>query len=304
MVGAGGLKRVPDDFVRDYVLAWPPAAERQRIVAFLDRETAKIDALVEEQRRLIELLKEKRQAVISHAVTKGLDPSTPMKESGIEWLGQVPAHWIVARIKDVCSEIVDCKNRTPDAVEQSRYFVIRTSCIRQGVFDPKGGYFTSRDDFEEWTRKGLPRHGDVLFTREAPAGEACLVPADLLCCLGQRMMFLRPDRGAIEPEYLLAAIYGPTVRRHIEANAKGSTVSHLRVGEVGELPLLVPPLEEQQQIIERLQSLSRLESGLIAEADRSIQLATERRAALISAAVTGKIDVREPAAAKADLELA
>jgi type I restriction enzyme S subunit len=103
MYGAGGQKRVPDDFVRDFPLALPPAPEQIAIAAFLDRETGKIDALVEEQRRLIELLKEKRQAVISHAVTKGLDPSAPMKDSGVEWLGEVPAHWEVKQLKRVAT---------------------------------------------------------------------------------------------------------------------------------------------------------------------------------------------------------
>lgn len=98
MYGAGGQKRIPDDFVRDFVTALPPPSEQVAIATFLDRETAKIDALVAEQENLIGLLKEKRQAVISHAVTKGLDPSVPMKDSGVEWLGEVPAHWGVSGV--------------------------------------------------------------------------------------------------------------------------------------------------------------------------------------------------------------
>ena len=104
MYGAGGQKRVPDAFVRDFATAFPPVSEQALINAFLDRETAKIDALVAEQRRLIELLKEKRQAVISHAVTKGLNPHAPMKPSGIEWLGDVPEHWEIAPSK-VCQHV-------------------------------------------------------------------------------------------------------------------------------------------------------------------------------------------------------
>ena len=101
MYGAGGQKRIPDDFVRNFTTAFPPLPEQTAIAAFLDRETAKIDALVAEQRRLIELLKEKRQAVISHAVTKGLNPDAAMKPSGIEWLGEVPEHWEVKPLKHV-----------------------------------------------------------------------------------------------------------------------------------------------------------------------------------------------------------
>lgn len=107
MYGAGGQKRIPDDFVRNFALGLPPKDEQLAIVNFLDRETAKIDALVAEQERLIELLAEKRRAVISHAVTKGLDPNAPMKDSGIEWLGEVPAHWEVRKLSSIITKITN-----------------------------------------------------------------------------------------------------------------------------------------------------------------------------------------------------
>lgn len=103
MIGAGGLKRVPTDVINNFKVSAPGLTEQTQIARFLDYETARIDALIEEQQRLIELLKEKRQAVISHAVTKGLDPRVPMKDSGVEWLGEVPAHWIVRRLKNLVS---------------------------------------------------------------------------------------------------------------------------------------------------------------------------------------------------------
>ena len=119
MYGAGGQKRVPDDFVRDFAIALPPVDEQVVINAFLDRETAKIDALIAEQQRLIELLKEKRQAVISHAVTKGLDPTVRMKDSSVEWLGQVPEHWEVGKIKKYLST---CSGGTPNTSQKSLYY--------------------------------------------------------------------------------------------------------------------------------------------------------------------------------------
>ena len=98
MYGAGGQKRVPDDFVKDFALACPSLSEQRAIAAFLDQETAKIDDLIAEQERLVALLEEKRQAVISHAVTKGLDPNVPMKDSGVEWIGDIPEHWSLAAL--------------------------------------------------------------------------------------------------------------------------------------------------------------------------------------------------------------
>lgn len=167
---------------------WSPQYfEQVNIARFLDHETAKIDALIAEQQRLIELLQEKRQAVISHAVTKGLNPDAPMKDSGVEWLGEVPAHWEVSRLKFV-SLIVDCKNRTPDYVDGGAYLVVRTSNIKNQSIILDGALYTDEANFQIWTQRGVPPAGSILFTREAPAGEICLVPEGVPLCLGQRMM--------------------------------------------------------------------------------------------------------------------
>lgn len=269
-----------------------PSDEQAAIAAFLDRETAKIDGLIAEQERLVSLLAEKRQATISHAVTRGLNPDLPMKDSGVAWLGEVPAHWNLKRVKDCGCEIVDCKNRTPELHPDGDFFVIRTSCVKNGSFNPAPGYFTDEANFLEWTAKGRPQAGDVLFTREAPTGEACLAPENLDFCLGQRMMYIRPPAEALASKFLLYSIYGGLIRERIDEKSKGSTVGHLRVGEVGELPLLLPPLEEQLELIQVLDAELDKLGTLSDKAQRIIRLLKERRSALIASAVTGQIDVR------------
>jgi len=287
-----GAKLLNQELIRGAAFTLPPREEQAAIAAFLDRETAKIDALIAEQEKLVALLAEKRQAAISHAVTKGLDPKAPMKDSGVAWLGEVPAHWEMKRVKDCGCEVVDCKNRTPESHDDGDYFVVRTSCVKDGRFNPEPGYWTDEANFVEWTAKGRPRAGDVLFTREAPTGEACLAPEALDFCLGQRMMYIRPAKKVLLSEFLLYSIYGGLARERISEKSKGSTVGHLRVGEVGELPLLVPPLDEQRTLIGFVgEELSRLRM-LAAVSERAIALMTERRSALIAAAVTGQIDVR------------
>ncbi|KAA8387092.1 restriction endonuclease subunit S [Acetobacter tropicalis] len=288
-IGVPGLSR---ETLYSQLVTFPPFPEQQAIASFLDRECGKIDALIAEQERLIALLAEKRQAVISHAVTKGLNPNASMKDSGIPWIGMVPEGWEMKRIKDCGCRIVDCKNRTPENHPAGKFFVVRTSCIKDGVFIPDSGYFTDETNFVEWTEKGVPQFGDVLFTREAPAGEACLAPENIEFCLGQRMMFIRPLPQILSNKFLLYSIYGGLARERIIERSKGSTVGHLRVGDVGALPLLLPPYETQLAIVDSLEGELSSVRILTDASQKSIVLLKERRAALISAAVTGKIDVR------------
>lgn len=272
-------------------LSIPARSEQAQIACFLDHETARMDALIEEQQRLIELLKEKRQAVISHAVTKGLDPTVPMKDSGVEWLGEVPAHWKVSRLKFV-STIIDCKNRTPEYVDDGEYLVVRTSNVKNQALSLDGGLYTNEANFKIWTQRGVPPAGSILFTREAPAGEVCLVPEVVPLCLGQRMMNIIPhDLGCTA--FLFDFFTSDCLARYIESVAHGSTVSHLRVEQIYDIPVAIPPLSEQMQIDELVSELKRKYSGLISEANQAVALLHERRSALISAAVTGKIDVRD-----------
>lgn len=282
------MKRIP--------IVVPPLDEQAAIAAFLDRETGKIDALIAEQEKLLTLLAEKHQATISHVVTRGLNPNAPMRDSGVAWLGNIPENWKMVRLKDCGCEIVDCKNRTPELCADGEYFVVRTSCVKDGKFDPEPGYFTDKANFIEWTVKGLPRKGDVLFTREAPTGEACLAPTGLDFCLGQRMMYIRPPENKLASEFLLYSIYGGLARERIREKSKGSTVGHLRVGEVGELPLLLPPLSEQLSLVKFLSEEIEKLDALSTASEHAISMLNERRSALISAAVTGKIDVRNAVA--------
>lgn len=292
-----------DDF-RSLLFVEPPTSEQTQIARFLDHETARIDALIEEQQRLIELLKEKRQAVISHAVTKGLDPTVPMKDSGVEWLGEVPAHWEVVRLKNI-SRIVDCKNRTPEYVDDGEYLVVRTSNIKKQQLSLDNALYTDRDNFEIWTERGIPPPGSIFFTREAPSGEVCIVPADTALCMGQRMMNIIPIDSGLTP-FIFDFLTSDCLTKYIESEASGSTVVHLRVEQVYNIPLVIPPKIERDEIDKLVGELKAQYEVLIAQSEASVVLLYERRSALISAAVTGKIDVRrwQPPASATSPELA
>ncbi|EOZ5529525.1 restriction endonuclease subunit S [Vibrio metschnikovii] len=268
----------------------PQYNEAEKIANFLDHETAKIDTLIAKQEKLIELLKEKRQAVISHAVTKGLNPDAPMKDSGVEWLGEVPEHWKVSKLKFE-SSVVDCRNKTPEYFDDGEYFVVRTTNVKNQNLNFNGALYTNEKNFKVWTQRGVPPVGSILFTREAPTGEVCRVPDNLKFCMGQRMMnFIANDE--LYSDYLFDYLISDCLERYIGSVSHGSTVSHLRVEQVENIPVLVPPQNEITNIHNEISKLKKKYDALEAKALATIDLMKERKTALISAAVTGKIDVR------------
>ena len=289
MTGTGGLKRVSPTFVSNYSLALPSKEERQGIVEYLDKKCAQIDTLITNVQSQNEKLKAYKQSLITEVVTKGLDPTAPMKDSGVDWMGEIPVHWDLRRIK-TCCQVVDCKNRTPDPDPDGEYTVVRTTCIRNGSFSYDGSYLTNKESFTEWTAKGAPRHGDIFFTREAPMGEACLVPNDDRLCMGQRVMFFRPFSG-FDCRFILYSIYGPLVREYIESKNKGSTVGHLKLGQVSDLPLLTCPYHEQIEIADYLDDKCKKIDRLISIKQAKIDKLNRYKKSLIYEYVTGKKEV-------------
>ncbi len=267
-------------------------AEQRSLLLFLDRETAKIDALVEEQRRLIELLKEKRQAVISHAVTKGLDPSAPMKDSGVEWLGEVPAHWEVTSLKRFWS-VTDCKHVTAEFVADG----IPLASIREvqsRFVDLTEAKQTTCEMYEVLIEGGRnPQGGDLIFTRNATVGEVAEVASwHPAFAMGQDVCLLRKQQPQHSTAFLWFALRSAAVQQQLADLMIGSTFKRINVEEIRNLIIAMPPESEQTNMATQLdQSIPAIE-GLQALASSAITLLQERRAALISAAVTGKIDVR------------
>ncbi len=218
-----------------------------------------------------------------------------MKESGVEWIGEMPSHWQAMRAKYLCSAVVDCKNRTPEYFDDGDYFVVRTTDVRDGNLTFENMLRTDAENFRIWTERGAPRSGDVVFTREAPAGEAAIFDGSVAMCLGQRMMYFRPDKKKLDPLFLLYWLYGSAGKGYIESMSGGSTVTHLRVGQVHDFPVATPPIAEQRAIAKFLDAKAIELDQLVSQAEAAITRLNEYRQALITSAVTGKIDVRESA---------
>lgn len=303
MYGAGGQKRVPPEFAKDFRIPLPPLDEQQTIALFLDAKTAQIDALVAQKRQLIDKLKEKRQALIARTVTRGLppkaakaaglEPNPEMKGSGVDWLGAIPVHWKAMRAKYLCAAVVDCKNRTPKYFDDGEYMVVRTTDVRDGLLTFEGMLRTDEENFRIWTERGAPRAGDVVFTREAPAGEAAIFHGSVPMCLGQRMMYFRVNAKQLSSRYLLHWLYGTAAKGYIDSMSGGSTVAHLRVGQVHDFPVATPPISEQLAIADYLDNKASSLDVLTIRAEAAIARLTEYRQALITSAVTGRIDVRD-----------
>lgn len=289
------IAHLPAESFRKYRFPFPDTAEQHAIAAFLDRETARIDALVAEQERLIELLREKRQAVISHAVTKGLDPSVPMKDSGVEWLGLVPAHWEVLGLKRAASiQTGIAKGKDNAGVETTSLPYLRVANVQDGHFDLSD---VARMDVPvDEVKRYLLRPGDVLMNEGGDndkLGRGHVWDGSIAPCVHQNHVFAVRPGPRLTPRWLSHYTSSTVAQFYFTTRAKQSTnLASISSTNLLELPVCVPPLAEQHAIAAFLDSTTTRLDALTTEAERAIVLLQERRAALISAAVTGQIDVR------------
>jgi type I restriction enzyme S subunit len=285
------------------VLAIPPFPEQQAIASFLDRETAKIDALIAKKERLIELLQEKRTAIISHAVTKGLDPTVPLEDSGVDWLGEVPTHWEVKRIKYLAIG-QDC------GIQMGPFGgMLKDLSVEETGFKVYGQENTINDDFtagHRWiTYKQLlemarytVRKGDLLLTRKGSIGKCRVVPDDVIPgIIDSDTIRVRVNEDWILKSFLVRLMHEAWyLQEQIVWNSRGAILTGLNTTTIAELRVAVPPLSEQKEIVAYLDRETAKIDALIAKIREGIEKLKEYRTALISAAVTGKIDVRNEVA--------
>ena len=288
---SSSMQNLSQEQFLNFLFPSPSYIEQRTIAAFLDYETARIDQLIAKQQQLIELLKEKRQAVISHAVTKGLNSNAPMKDSGVEWLGQVPEHWVVAGFKKFLGKIIDYRGKTPEKTD-SGVFLVTARNIKNGVIDYSlSQEFVSESDYEEIMRRGKPSIGDVLFTTEAPLGEVAQVDRTDIA-LAQRIIKFCGIANILSNDYLKLYMQSTSFQQGLQTYATGSTALGIKADRLGYLRQLLPPIVEQSEIVEYVKCEQARYSKLISVAEKAISIMQERRTALISAAVTGKIDLR------------
>ena len=289
MLGAGGQKRVPEDFLKDWIPELPSIEIQQHIARFLDEKTARIDALIEKKQAMLERLTEERQALITHAVTKGMSPNAPMKSSGFNWIGDVPKHWTIAPVKRVAKLE---SGHTPDKKVDAYWHdcdipwvsLNDTAALRASDYISDTAFAINALGLANSSARMLPERA-VVFTRDATIGESAITTRAM--AVSQHIIAWLCDELRIVPEYLLFSIYGMT--QELMRLTNGSTIGTIGLGDVKSICVPVPPIREQREIVRHvLDGKERISqaAGLVQESVTALQ---EYRAALITAAVTGQL---------------
>lgn len=273
----------------------PPLSEQHAIAAFLDRETAKLDALIAAKQRLIALLHEQRSALISHAVTKGLDPSVPMRDSGIAWLGEIPAHWEVKRLKHLANiKSGVAKGRKLEGRETVELPYLRVANVQAGYVDLSdiATIEVGIDEIEQYSLQS----GDVLMNEGGDydkLGRGAVWQGEISPCLHQNHVFAVRPHNPRHASWIAAITLTSYARHFFILKSKQSThLASISSSNLQEVPVIFPPQNERQGILNFLDTETVKLDTLIDKVGNAIECLQEYRTALISAAVTGKIDVR------------
>ena len=276
-------------------LLLPSLDEQQKIVAFLDTETTRIDNLIAKQEKLIELLEEQRKSIISHAVTKGLNPNAPMKDSGVEWLGEVPEHWMTPSSKHLLEiPITDGPHETPNFVDDGVPFISAEAISKGKIdFDKKRGYITPELN-AIYSKKYSPKIEDIYMVKSgATTGKVAMVETTETFNIWSPLAVFRCNKNKVLPKFLLAVFNSSHFYDALVLNWSYGTQQNIGMGVLSNIEIPCPPLKEQAEIIQHLDAQNTKFDKLISTQSQLIEKLKEYRSSIISHAVTGKIDVRE-----------
>jgi len=286
--------KIMNNEMAEISFALPAECEQFKIIEYLDHETAKIDSLIEKQQQLIQLLKEKRQAVISHAVTKGLDPSVKMKDSGVEWLGDVPEHWEVIKMGSCAFMQEGPGLRTWQFKDEGTKVICVTNITDKGIDFKKLEKFISTSEYFDKYQHFTVSKGDFLLSSSGNSwGNVAVYEEDEKVILNTSTIRLRQlHNKSISLNFLKFLLLSISVKEQLGLMMTGSCQPNFGPTHLKEVRVAIPETNEQIVIIENIENNINKHDLLIEKAELAIQLLQERRTALISAAVTGKIDVR------------
>lgn len=285
------MPRANWEFIGGLPILLPSLAEQQQIATFLDWKTGQIDALMGKKKGLLEKLREKRLAVITQAVTRGLNPAAPLRDSGISWLGQVPQHWEVGGFTKYVEHRADYRGKTPEKVSDGIFLVTARNIKSGGIDYGASQEYVREDEYADIMSRGLPKFGDLLFTTEAPLGEVANVDREDIA-LAQRVIKFRGEPLKLNNYFAKYWMLSAPFQGHLSSLATGSTAKGIKASKLFALRCVVPPLDEQACIVAFLNGRLHEFAAMEEKVESAIDRLTEYRTALITAATTGKIDVR------------
>ncbi len=281
--------------IKEVSLLAPTLSEQTAIAAYLDHKTAEIDSLIANKERLIELYEEEKKAVINQAVTKGLDPDAEMKDSGVGWLGDIPAHWNLNRLKILAESLISGpfgSSIKKEMYVSSGYRVYGQEQVIPANFSI-GDYFITSGKYHAMQRYAV-NPGDILISCVGSFGKIAVVPNDIHPgIINPRLLRFRPYLQKVSPEYLAMVLRSRIGYMQMEQEGRGGTMGVINIALLGQLSLPLPPKDEQTAIVHHIETQCSHIDAIISKFKKQIKLFKEYRTALISEAVTGKIDVRD-----------
>lgn len=304
MYGAGGLKRIPSDFVENYIYPRPDYQTQICISNYLDQKTAKIDEIINKKEKLIDNLKKYKKSVITEAVTKGklgdkyinedgeLVDELEMKDSGVEWIGETPKYYNLLQLRRVINKFVDYRGKTPDKTDKGIPLITAKNINNGKVSHESSPEFIAKKDYDSWMTRGMPEQGDVLITTEAPLGKTAQIKNEKIA-LAQRIILFKVDFNYITNDYLKYHFLSSFGQDELWIKATGSTALGIKASKLRGTRIFVPSLYSQDKITNYLDKKTHQINMIIQKTKQSIEKYKEYKKSLIFEAVTGKIDLRD-----------
>lgn len=279
-VSATGVPALNGSDIKNATILRPPLPEQQKIATIL----SSVDDVIEKTQAQIDKLKVLKTGMMQELLTKGIG-HTEFKDSPV---GRIPVGWDVRNLEEVVERIIDCEHKTAPYVDKSDYLVVRTSNVRHGELTYDDMKFTTVEGYDEWTKRAVPSVGDVLFTREAPAGESCMVPHGKKVCMGQRMVLLRPDTDMVFPEYFSLFLTSEFAELSIYELSIGTTVTRINIEDIKRIPCIIPSLDEQKKLTAIVQSVQ----SSISSKQLKLDSLNSTKKALMQDLLTGNVRVK------------
>lgn len=289
MRGVAGQQRVPSEYIENFRVESDTLAQQSEYTDYISSNLPEIENSIKKSEELIQKVRNRKPRYILSEILQNEDGS---ECDSISWISQIPIGFRETRLKYITHSLIDSEHKTAPE-RDGEYNIIRTTDVRDGRIQVEGAKTTTKDVYEEWTARGTPESGDLIFTREAPAGEVGVVPEESNILLGQRTVLLKLDRRKVRPEYLNYYLQTEIVDWFIARSSQGSTVEHLNVSDLKNIPVLLPELEKQDSMISQISNVEARSREIVKNLRGVKALLKEKRQALITAAVTGQIDVSD-----------